>query len=128
MIRVFPNGASIRPEVWCQDSARRQQTGVPATMEFQTKPEIALEQIRRAVEQKVPMGVVLVDAGYGNNTPFRTGITELGLQYVAGIETSTTVWAPGQAPLPVPARQPGRGAPPKRLQRSGDHQPISVKQ
>lgn len=116
------------PEMWCQDAKRREQTGIPQGMEFQTKPEIALEQIRQAVEQKVPLGVVLVDAGYGNGTPFRTGITELGLQYVAGIESSTTVWEPGQLPLPAPSRKPGRGAPPKRQQRNADHQPISVKQ
>lgn len=116
------------PEVWCQDSERCQQAGVPEEIGFQTKPEIALEQMRRAVEQKVPVGVVLVDAGYGNGTPFRAGITALGLEYVAGIESSTTVWEPGRLPLPVPSRKPGRGAPPKRLQRNVDHQPISVKQ
>ena len=116
------------PEVWCQDSDRCQQAGVPEEIEFQTKPEIALEQMRRAVEQKVPVGVVLVDAGYGNGTPFRAGITALGLEYVAGVESSTTVWEPGRLPLPVPSRKPGRGAPPKRLQRNVDHQPISVKQ
>ncbi len=38
------------------------------------------------------------------------------------------VWEPGQQPLPAPPRKPGRGAPPKRLQRNADHQPISVKQ
>ena len=116
------------PEAWCQDSERRQQAGVPEPIEFQTKPEIALQQIRQAVEQKVPVGVVLVDAGYGNSTPFRTCITELGLRYVAGIESSTTVWEPGQSPLPPPSRKAGRGAPTKRLQRNSNHQPISVKQ
>ena len=30
------------PEVWCQDSERCQQAGVPEGIEFQTKPEIAL--------------------------------------------------------------------------------------
>jgi SRSO17 transposase len=45
-----------------------------------------------------------------------------------GIESNATVWEPGQQPLPAPKRKPGRGAPPKRLQRSTDHQPISVKQ
>jgi len=116
------------PEAWCQDAKRREQTGIPQAIEFRTKPEIALEQLRQAVEQKVPVGVVLVDAGYGNGTPFRAGITALGLQYVAGIESSTTVWGPGQLPLPAPSRKPGRGAPPKRLQRNANHQPISVKQ
>jgi SRSO17 transposase len=115
-------------EVWDQDSARRKQSGVPEEIEFQTKPEIALRQIRQAVEQKVPTGVVLADAGYGNGMSFRTAITQLGLQYAAGIESSTTVWAPGQSPLPAPPHNPGRGAPPKRLQRDADHQPVSVKQ
>src|SRR5580700_1060879 len=116
------------PEVWCEDSERCQQAGVPQEIAFQTKPEIALQQIRRAKEQGVPIGVVLTDAGYGNGMSFRTGVTKLGLQYAVGIESSTTVWEPGQSPLPVPSRQPGRGAPPKRLQRTADHQPISVKQ
>jgi SRSO17 transposase len=87
-----------------------------------------LQQIQQGLEQKIPLGVVLADAGYGNGTPFRTAITSLGLQYVVGIESSTTVWAPGQQPLPAPPRKPGRGATPKRLQRNADHQPISVKQ
>src|SRR5450432_1553934 len=46
------------PEVWCEDSKRCQQAGIPKKIEFQTKPEIALQQIRQAVEQKVPVGVV----------------------------------------------------------------------
>ena len=61
------------PEVWCQDAERCRQAGVPEEIEFQTKPEIALEQIRQAMEQKVPAGVVLADAGYGNGTQFRDG-------------------------------------------------------
>ena len=116
------------PEVWCQDRERREQAGVPPGVEFQTKPKIALEQIRQAIGQNVPVGVILADAGYGNGTPFRTAITEYGLQYMVGVESSTTVWEPGQQPLPAPPRRPGRGAPPKRLQRNPDHQPVSAKQ
>jgi SRSO17 transposase len=116
------------PEVWCQDFERRQRAGVPEEITFQTKPEMALEQIREAVAKKIPTGVVLADAGYGNGMPFRTAVTELGLHYVAGIESSTTVWPPGQQPLPAPPRKPGRGATPKRLQRDAYHQPVSVKE
>jgi SRSO17 transposase len=117
------------PEVWCQDVARCQQAGVPEGVAFQTKPEIALEQIRQAMEQQVPAGVVLADAGYGKGTQFRTDLTQLGLEYVVGIESNATVWEPGQQPLPaLPTRKLGRGAPPKRLKRSANHQPISVKE
>jgi SRSO17 transposase len=116
------------PEVWCQDLGRCRQAGVPDGIAFQTKPEIALQQIRHAIEQQVPRGVVLADAGYGKGTQFRTDLTQLGLPYVVGIESNATVWEPGRQPLPAPARKPGRGAAPRRLQRSADHQPISVKQ
>jgi hypothetical protein len=80
------------PEAWCQDSERRQQAGVPEEIVFQTKPEIALEQIRQALEQQVPLGVVLADAAYGNGMQFRAALTTLRLQYMVGIESSTTVW------------------------------------
>src|ERR1700752_418250 len=128
-------GSSLRiawrlylPEEWCQDSERCQKAGVTEGIEFKTKPEIALEQIRKAMKQSVPVGVILADAGYGKGTQFRTALSELGLQYAVGIESNATVWEPGQQPLPAPVRNPGRGAPPKRLQRDADHQPISVKQ
>jgi SRSO17 transposase len=116
------------PQVWRQDIERCRQAGVPEETAFQTKPEIALEQIRRAMEQQVPLGVVLADAGYGKGTQFRTDLMELGLTYVVGIESNTTVWEPGRKPLPAPARKPGRGATPKRLQRDAQHRPISVKE
>jgi SRSO17 transposase len=38
---------------------------------FQTKPEIAMDQIRAAVTSKVAHGIVLADAAYGINTEFR---------------------------------------------------------
>ena len=116
------------PEAWCQDSEGRRKTGIPEEIEFQTKPAIALQQIRQALEENVPVGVVLADAAYGNGTQFRTGISELGLQYAMAIESSTTVWEPGKQPLPAPPRKPGRGASPRRLQRNDNHLPVSAKQ
>ena len=88
------------PEAWAQDKERRKATGVPEELGFQTKPEIALQQIRTAVDRQIPPAPVLADAGYGNDTKFREGITEAGLSYVVGIQSSLSVWKPGQAPLP----------------------------
>jgi SRSO17 transposase len=115
------------PEGWVKDSERRRKTGVPEEVSFKTKPEIALEQITAACAAGLPHGVVLMDAGYGNNSELRADITALGLTYVAGILSTTTVWAPGTGPLPAKAWT-GRGRPPKLLQRDSEHQPISVKE
>ncbi|MGH8515484.1 MAG: IS701 family transposase, partial [Gammaproteobacteria bacterium] len=68
-----------------------------------------------------------LDAGYGNHTNLRTQITALALTYVAGILSSTTVWAPGTKPLP-PQRYSGRGRPPTRPRRGKGHKPVSVKE
>jgi SRSO17 transposase len=114
------------PEDWASDSKRRGKTGVPEEISFKTKPEIALEQITAACEAGLARGVVLMDAGYGCNTDLRTSISALGLQYVAGILSNTTVWAPGTGPLP-PKKWSGHGRVPKLMRRDRQHQPVSVK-
>src|SRR3954449_6466095 len=96
------------PEAWAADPARRATAGVPEEVGFATKPEIALDQIRRALADGVPPGAVVTDAGYGNDTDFRDGVTAQGLPYVAGIQGSTGLWPPGTGPLPARPRN-GRG-------------------
>ena len=115
------------PETWAQDRKRRKETGIPREVPFATKPAIALQQIRKAVEEEVTTAPVLADAAYGNDGRFREGLTELGLEYVVGVQKSTTVWRPGEAPLPA-KRWKRRGRPPTLLRRDKHHQPISVKQ
>ena len=115
------------PKDWAEDAARREKAEVPEGVEFQTKPEIALDQIRAAVAAQVAPGVVLADAAYGINTDFRDGLTQLELQYVMGVQSSLTVWEPGKQPLPAKPRGT-MGRPPRLLQRTADHQPVSVKQ
>jgi SRSO17 transposase len=87
------------PEDWAADQNLRHKAKIPEEIAFQTKPAIALEQIRAARAAGLPEGVVLMDAGYGNDTRLRTAITALGMSYVAGIRTTTTVWPPGSALL-----------------------------
>jgi len=106
------------PEIWAQDPARRAKAGVPNEVRFQTKPEIALDQIRELVEDgdPVPRAPVLTDAAYGNDNGFRDGLQQLRLEYAVGVLSSTSVWPPGSAPLPAPARGV-MGRPPKLLRR-----------
>jgi len=114
------------PKDWAADKKRRHKVGVPEEVIFKTKPEIALDQLRWACKAGLPRGVVLVDAGYGNNSELRTEITALELTYVAGILSTTTVWAPGKGPLP-PKPWSGRGRQPTRMRRDAKHQPVTAK-
>jgi SRSO17 transposase len=114
------------PEDWAKDKERREKTGVPKEISFQTKPQIALEQIRTAVRDGLATAPALADAAYGDNYDFREGITELGLRYVVGVRERTTIWEPGASPLP-PKQQKGRGRPGTRLRRDRQQQPVSVK-
>jgi SRSO17 transposase len=115
------------PEVWANDKQRRKQAGVPKPVQFQTKPQIALQQIRTAVKEQVPRGVVVADAAYGMDSKFRSGINEMGLEYVVGVQSSTSVWEPGVEPLPPLPRKP-LGRPPRLLRRTPQHHPLSVKE
>jgi SRSO17 transposase len=113
------------PQEWAQDATRRKRAEVPAAIGFATKSKIALEQLRAARAAKVAAGVVLADAGYGNDTDFRLGISALGLTYAVGIQGSTTIWSEGHEPLP-PRGHWGRGRPGTHLRRNRTHQPIDA--
>lgn len=113
------------PQAWAEDRPRRAKAGVPAEVEFATKPQIALSQIKAAQDEEIPLGVVLADAGYGNETAFREELTRLGLVYCVGIQSVTSVWAPGTQPLPPKSRKK-TGRPAKLLRRGRGHAPVKV--
>jgi SRSO17 transposase len=95
------------PEPWVNDVERRTKAGIPPDTVFKTKPEIALDLIRAAQAAGISPGAVLVDAGYGNDSKFRDGVTALGLSYVAGIQTNLLLWKVDAA-LPPRGRRGGK--------------------
>ncbi len=98
------------PEEWANDPVRRTEVDIPKHVQFQTKPQIALAQIRQAVKDKVPPGVVLADEVYGSSVDFRDGVAELKLDYSVAVRSTTTVWALERQPLPPkPWSRRGRG-------------------
>lgn len=108
------------PREWAEDEARRSKTGVPPSVRFKSKQEIALDQLRWACEAGLPRGIVLMDADYGRSGKLRADITELRLPYVAGIQPSALVWKPGSGP------RPGHERP--KWGRRGEPDLISVKE
>ncbi len=113
------------PQAWAEDPERRRQAKVPAEVVFQTKPEIALDQIAAAKARGVAAGTILADAGYGADGSFRSGLSALGLAYVVGVQPTLSVWPPGEGPL-SPKPWSGKGQPPSLVRRSPDKKPVSV--
>jgi SRSO17 transposase len=115
------------PQEWAEDAARRRTAKVPQTVQFTTKPMLALQALEqlRASAAALPE-LVVADAGYGINTSFRERLTELGFAYVVGITGALSLWPEGRAPLP-PKAWSGRGRKPKLLQRDAQHKPLPAK-
>jgi hypothetical protein len=72
---------------------------------FRPNPRSPSSKIKSAQAAGLPRGVVLMDAGYGNDTGRRAEISTLGLRWVAGMGPRTSVWPPGTGPVP-PAPAP----------------------
>ncbi len=80
------------PQNWAEDTARRGEVGVPAEVEFPTKPELALELLRQAQADGVPPAPVFGDTVYGNNAEFREGMRHLGLEFFLQVTGSLKGW------------------------------------
>ena len=114
------------PQDWAQDAERRKRTGVPESVRFATKTQIALQQLRTLLSEGAPRHCVLADAGYGVDTAFRQALSDMGLHYAVGVTSAVVVWPPGVEPLP-PETYSGKGRPPVTPRRTAQLQPMSVK-
>lgn len=92
------------PKEWARDRRRRKRAGVPEELKFQTQPQIALEQIRAAKAAGVPIGMVLADAGYGNETAWREALGEMESEYCVGCNRSPRYGQPARGLCPPSAR------------------------
>jgi SRSO17 transposase len=115
------------PEIWTNDDERCRQAGVPDSVRFQKKWELALELLDQAFAwglEKPP--VVLADSGYGDNGAFRRGLEQRGLPYAVGITRDVVVWIePPRYAVPTAPRAPGPK--PQRIS-YGEQRPLSVQE
>ena len=114
------------PAEWTSDTKRLRKAGVPEDVTFQTKRDIALELIDRAMNWGVKSRLFLADSGYGNEVEFREELTRRGMRYIVGIRGDSVVWPPGFEPPPIPPKPAGMSGPARTRYRYGEAKPVAV--
>jgi len=112
----FLDARLFLPEKWFAASHQdlRRACGVPAELKHQTKPEIALEMLQKALQRgNLPCKWVAADELYGDAPAFRDGIAALDKWYFVEVRCTTGLWLE-RPEIWVPPWQ-GRGRRPTRL-------------
>lgn len=98
------------------DREQRKKTGVPEEIEFQTKPQIAVEMIRRTrAAGKVRFDWIMADSLYGDSSEFLEALEARSQRYLAEVKKNTLVWTVDPATLP--GKTPG----PKKRKKLGSY-------
>jgi SRSO17 transposase len=92
---AFLDRALYLPKAWADDQPRRRGAGVPETVTFATKPEMARTMLRRALKADVPARWVTADEVYGSDHKFRRLIENAGLSYVVAVTSAQRLFLGG---------------------------------
>lgn len=94
--RAGLDAALYLPREWADDPERRLAAGVPEAVTFQTKPQLALTLLERALDGGVPAAWVTADEVYGNDFAFRHALEVREQAYVVAVKRTQAVstWPP----------------------------------
>jgi len=113
------DAALYLPEEWTEDAGRCEKAGIPKNFRtYKTKPELAVEIVRRQKENGVKFDFVGADGLYGNAPHFLGSLDEMRLLFVVEIHSNERVYE--QPPLiSVPEAKDGRGRKPSAYKCDG---------
>ncbi len=103
------------PRQWIDDRQRCEAAGIPASVGFATKPELARSMLERALDAGVPCGWVTGDAVYGGDRRLRRWLELREQAFVLAVACNEPLWHAG--PNERRADQIAQGQPPQAWQR-----------
>jgi SRSO17 transposase len=89
--RTLLDRALYVPRAWTEDAARCVAAGGPTKVKFATKPRLAEQMLKRALEAGVPARWVTGDAVYGSDSAFRHFLEKRKMAYVLGVTSDDTI-------------------------------------
>lgn len=111
------DGELFLPESWADDRERCREAGIPETMIYRPKWEIALELYDRARTNGVEFAWLTFDEGYGGKPEFLRNFSRRQQRFVGEVPRSFTGWleAPRVVTRPYHRHRRGRGRSVPRL-------------
>ena len=94
--RTFVDRELYLPRAWTEDAERCAAAGIPAQVEFATKPELAMRMLTRALDAGVPAAWVTGDEVYGQHSRLRQMLEERQMPYVLAVPVNQRVSAMAQ--------------------------------
>src|SRR5713101_6636279 len=79
------------PRHWVEDRSRCEEAGIPDTVRFQTKCELARQMMERLHQAQIPIDWVVADTVYGNNLDLRTWLEDHGYWHVLAVANTEQI-------------------------------------
>jgi len=83
------------PRQWSEDRARCKAAGIPAEVEFATKPQIARRMLERALDAGVPCAWITGDEVYGGDRSLRLWLESRDQAFVMAVARNEPLWWQG---------------------------------
>src|SRR5262249_28472601 len=78
------------PQSWAKDRTRRKRCGIPKSVRYRTRHELALEMLQET-GPLLPHGWITGDDEMGRSSRFRAELRRRGERYVLAVPSNTTV-------------------------------------
>ncbi|MDE9533580.1 IS701 family transposase [Xenorhabdus bovienii] len=89
---AFIDRALYLPEQWTEDRPRCAAAGIPDSVSFATKPQLARQMLERALDVGVPCHWVTADAVYGRDRTLRCWLGSRHQLFVLAIAQNEQLW------------------------------------
>jgi len=119
------DGELFVPKHWFDDPQRCQEAGMPESLEFRTKGQIALELLLRLRREGLHYSHVVFDAGYGHLPWLLNNLDDEGETFLAEIHADQGIYLENPQP-PLAERTEPRGRAPKMLRAQADVQTVTA--